>query len=157
MIKRLVVVVLVALSSLASTAFAQDTSAALQNARAAVISTGLDVAKERMLVGSRGTEDLWLYTRESYDTAVKRMRTAFDKQTVLPGGIRIVGHARLISNGTFNFTLRNESGETMLLQIREDGKRAIARIEGRVRQDIRGTEARPATPKPHLVKVDYTP
>ena len=157
--KTMVAAVIALVCGGALPAMAQESpSDALMKARDAVLSTGIDVAEQRTLIGPRGTEDMWLYSRDTYDATVKRFKAVFNERAALPGGFQIVAHARMVRSGDFNFTLRNATGETMLLQVRRDGKKAIARIEGRVRPDLRAaSQAHPAKPRATMTEVDFTP
>lgn len=160
MFLRMIAVAGLALAISASSASAQVRVSAdsLTKVRDAVTATGFTVAEQRSMVGPAGTDDLWLYTLESYDGVVTRFKKVFNDEVTLPGGWRIVAHARMVNSGDFNFTLRNEAGESMLLQVRPDGARAVARIEGRTRGDARKRpQSKPMTPAAAAVPVDFTP
>lgn len=160
MFRRILVVAGLATALLSTSAIAQVRVSAesLTPVRDAIVSTGFKVAEQRSMVGPAGTEDLWLYTLESYDGVVTRFKKAFNDEVTLPGGWRIVAHARMVNSGDFNFTLRNDAGESMLLQVRPDGQRAVARIEGRRRGDARKMpQSKPLTPEAAALPVDFTP
>lgn len=160
MFGRTMLVLGLTLACTATTAVAQErlSGESLTRVRDAVVATGIIVSEQRTMVGPAGTEDLWLYTQDSYDNAVLRLKKVFTAETTLPGGWRIVAHARMVNSGDFNFTMRNEAGESMLLQVRPDGDKAIARIEGRKRGDVRKRpQSKPALPEAAALPVDFTP
>ncbi|GMV38905.1 MAG: hypothetical protein AMXMBFR64_06210 [Myxococcales bacterium] len=160
MFRRMMVVLGLAVTCTATTAAAQTrlSGEALSPVRDAVMATGINVIEQRTMVGPAGTEDLWLYTNDSYDNTVQRLKKVFTAETALPGGWRVVAHVRMVNSGDFNFTLRNDAGESMLLQVRPDGDKAIARIEGRKRGDSRSRpQSRPAQPDAVPLPVDFTP